>query len=721
MTRGDESVERAGGVRAALARIAWRKVIVSVAALAFVASASGYGVYRKALADVGPLSLDEAKAQSVTVVDREDRLLRAFTTAEGRWRLPLDPKDVDPHYLKMLLAFEDRRFYEHPGVDGRALIRAVAQAVRHGRLVSGGSTLTMQVARLLDGKHERTAAGKLRQMIRARQLERALSKQEILRLYLRLAPFGGNLEGVRAASLAYFGKEPRRLSISEAALLVALPQSPESRRLDRRPKAAERARNRVLDVAVKTGAITRREAEKAKAERVPLARADFPMLAPHLAESEAARDPKRETHRLTLDRTLQSTLEALVKQQAALQGDKLSAAILVADHGTGEILAYVGSSHYLDANRQGAVDMASAVRSPGSTLKPFIYGLAFEAGFAHPETLIDDRPARFGNYAPKNFDEDYHGTVSMREALSQSLNIPAVRALARVGPGKLVGRLRRAGVMARFPDASEPSLAIALGGTGLTLIDVAQLYAALARGGDAVTLNWRVGARPQMAAQRRVASLVNARRMMSPVAAWYVTDILKDAPPPLNAKGGRFAYKTGTSYGYRDAWAIGYDGRHVVAAWIGRPDGASVPGLMGRNAAAPILFDAFERISPKRLALPAAPEGAFAVAAADLPPPLKRWREPGEDAAAGPYLAPPVLISFPPDGSELDNADVGDEPLILKADGGALPLTWMIDGAPISSDPHAREATWRPTGPGFAKLTVIDANGRADRASIRFK
>jgi len=208
---------------------------------------------------------------------------------------------------------------------------------------------------------------------------------------------------------------------------------------------------------------------------------------------------------------------------------------------------------------------------------------------------------------------------------------------------------------------------------------------------------------------------------MSPLAAWYVSDILKDAPPPPDAKGGRFAYKTGTSYGYRDAWAIGYDGAHVIAVWVGRPDGTSVPGLMGRTAAAPILFDAFARLSPKRVPLPSPPPGALQVAGADLPPPLKRWREPGEEAASGPYLSQPLVISFPPDRSEIETMDVDDAGLILKAEGGALPLTWLIDGAPIGSDPHAREVTWQPGGPGFAKLTVIDAQGRVDRASIRVK
>lgn len=698
-----------------------RRAVVAALSVCVVASAIGYGIARHTFAEIGPLSLTDAQALSVTVVDREDRLLRPFTTADGRWRLPIEPKDVDPHYLAILMAFEDRRFYAHHGIDGHAIVRAALQAVWHGRLVSGGSTLTMQVARLLDGKHERTASGKLRQMARAVQLERALTKTEILRLYLRLAPFGGNLEGVRAAALAYFGKEPRRLSIAEAALLVALPQAPETRRLDRNPKAAERARNRVLDTAVAAGAITEAEAERAKTERVPLARIAFPMLAPHLTESEVARDPKALVHRLTLDRNLQASLEDLAARQTQIQGEKLSAAIVVADHQTGEILAQVGSSDYLDASRQGAVDMTTAVRSPGSTLKPFIYGLSFESGLAHPETLIDDRPVRFGDYAPKNFDEGYHGQVSIREALSQSLNIPAVRALARVGPGKLAGRFRRAGVIARFPDKSEPTLAMALGGTGLTLLDVTQLYAALARGGDSVTLFSRASARAQIAAQTRVKSYVNARRLMSPVAAWYVSDILKDAPPPLNAKGGRFAYKTGTSYGYRDAWAIGYDGRHVIAVWVGRPDGTSVPGMMGRTAAAPILFDAFARLSERRMPLPAAPPGALVVAAADLPPPLKRWREPGDDAAAGLFLVTPVLISFPPDRSELDTGDFAGDAMVLKADGGALPLTWLVNGTPLASDPHARDVAWQPSGTGFAKLTVIDANGHVDRASVRLK
>ncbi len=698
-----------------------RRVLFVVASLAVLVPAAGYGLYRKALAEIGPLSLTEAEKLSVVVVDRDERLLRPFTTTDGRWRLPLDPGDTDKRYLQMLFAFEDRRFYQHHGVDPRAVMRATLQMLRHGRLVSGASTLTMQVARLLDGKHERTGGGKLRQMARARQLEAALSKTEILRLYLRLAPFGGNVEGVRAASLTYFGREPRRLSVGEAALLVALPQSPEARRPDRNPRAAERARNRVLARAVAAGVISKAEAEKAKEERVPVARLEFPKLAPHLADAEIAANPGASVLKLTLNRTLQASLEELAAKQAALNGEKLSAAIVVADHATGEILAHVGSAGYLASERQGANDMATAIRSPGSTLKPVIYGLAFEAGLAHPETLIDDHPVRFGNYAPKNFDEDYHGTISVREALSKSLNIPAVRMLARVGPGKLVGRMRRAGIEAQFPQKSEPTLAMALGGTGLTLRDLTQLYASLARGGDSIALTHRYGDRGKVLASTRVKPLANAHRLMSPVAAWYVSDILKDAPPPANASGGRFAYKTGTSYGYRDAWAIGYDGRHVVAVWVGRPDGESVPGMMGRTAAAPILFDAFQRLGEKRVALPAAPAGALQVAGGDLPPPLKRWHEAGDDAPTGPYLAQPLLISFPADRSEIETADFDGQAMVLKAEGGDMPLTWLVNGAPIASDPHSRDAEWTPPGSGFVKLTVIDANGRTDRAAIRVR
>jgi penicillin-binding protein 1C len=660
-----------------------------------------------------PLALTAADALSVTVLDRDDRLLRAYTTPDGRWRLPVEPKDVDQRYLAMLIAFEDRRFRSHHGVDPAGFGRAGWQLLRHRRIVSGGSTLTMQVARLLT-EHERSGAGKIRQSLRALELERRLSKTDILRLYLRLAPFGGNIEGVRAASLAYFGKEPRRLSLAEAALLVALPQSPKMRRPDRFPESARRARNRVLDRAVAAGVIPREDAARAKAERVPVGRREFPLLAAHLADSEVERDKARLVHRLTIEAGAQADLEALVREHAGALGQRLSAALMVVDHRTGDVVAHVGSPGYLDEARLGAVDMTQAVRSPGSTLKPLIYGLAFEAGLAHPETLIEDRPARFGMYVPKNFDHDWHGTVSVRMALAQSLNIPAVKVLDALGPGKLFGRLTQVGVVPVLPKGAEPTLAVALGGVGLKLADLAGLYAGLARGGEAVTLRYRRDAAAPNATRAQP-------RLLSPVAAWYVADILRNAPAPANAKPGQIAYKTGTSYGFRDAWAVGYDGRHTIAVWVGRPDGAATPGLAGRTAAAPLLFDAFARLSTRRTPLERAPAGVLRAAGSDLPPPLKRFREGGETNVPGTYREPPVQISFPPDRSELELDDSDGGSLVVKAEGGALPLTWLIDGVPIGSDPGRREAELPAGNRGFLKLSVIDAEGRADRVTIRLK
>jgi penicillin-binding protein 1C len=665
-----------------------------------------------------PLSLARAEELSVTVLDRNDRLLRAYAAPDGRWRLPAEVEEVDPRYLAMLIAYEDKRFRSHPGVDLRALLRAGWQLVRHQRVISGGSTLTMQVVRLLLGEHERSLWGKIRQALLALALERRLSKDEILTLYLRLAPFGGNLEGVRAASLAYFGKEPRRLSIGEAALLVAIPQSPQARRPDRSPEAAGRARNHVLARMLAAGVISREDAARAMAEPLQMARREFPMLAPHLADAEVGQRGSRTVHRLTLEHRAQANIEALVREYVATLDGRMSAAVVVVDHRTGEIVAYVGSPGLLDIERFGAIDMAAALRSPGSTLKPIVYGLAFELGLAHPSTLIEDAPARFGLYVPKNFDSEWHGTVTVRAALIHSLNIPAVKVLEAVGAGRLHARLLQAGVEPVLPRGAEPSLAIALGGVGLRLVDLAQLYAAIARGGEPVVLHHR-----RNVAAPRGPGPRGGQRLLSEVAAWYVQDILCRALPPANAKAGQVCYKTGTSYGFRDAWSVGFDGRHVVAVWVGRADGAAVAGLTGRTAAAPLLFDAFARLSLKRAPMPPAPAGVLRASTSELPPPLKRFREgaaPVEaDASSDRAAEPGPRIAFPPDRAEIEVDE--DDGVLVKADGGALPLTWLLEGEPLASDPARREAELPAGRRGFFHLSVIDARGRTDRVAVRLK
>lgn len=638
---------------------------------------------------------------SVEVLARDGTMLRVYTVADGRWRLAVDPAAVDPRFVEMLIAYEDRRFRDHAGVDPWAMVRALGQAVLNGRVVSGGSTLTMQVARLLEEGGTGRVAGKLRQVRVALALERRLTKNEILGLYLHLAPYGGNLEGVRAATLTYFGKEPGRLTPAEAALLVALPQSPETRRPDRALARAEAARARVLARMAEGGVLTADQVRAALTEQMPTHRRPFPALAPHLADRVLAENPGTARHLLTLDARLQVKIEALAGEAVVGQGDRLQVAIVVADHQSGEVLASVGSAAYRGDVRQGFVDMTRALRSPGSTLKPLVYALAFDEGLAHPETLIEDRPTVFGTYAPQNFDRQYRGTIRVREALQLSLNIPVVMLTEALGPVKLLVALRRAGVEAVVP-GGQPGLAVALGGVGVTLEDLVQLYAAIARGGVSLPL-------------RVTGDAGEGRRVVSAGAAWQVGDILSGLAPPAGAPVNRLAYKTGTSYGHRDAWAIGFDGRHVVGVWMGRADGTPVPGAFGGELAAPVLFQAFARLKPALEPLPPAPADTLLVSSAQLPLPLQRFRS-RTAAFEAAHDAP--VVAFPPEGAEVE---LLDNQLMVRVRGGVSPFTWMADGVPVAVALRGRETVLELPGTGFVTLSVIDATGRSARAAIRVR
>ncbi|MEJ2118217.1 MAG: penicillin-binding protein 1C, partial [Alphaproteobacteria bacterium] len=496
----------------------------------FVLMVGALATYRIAMVVLGPPPFASVAENSRLVVDRDGRLLRPFTTSAGIWRLPVKLADIDPRYIKMLLAYEDKRYYEHSGVDFRAMLRAVWQLISNGYGVSGGSTLTMQTARLLDKRPTRSYIAKIGQVFRAWQLESMMSKEKILELYMRIAPFGGNIEGARAASLAYFGKEPKRLTIAEAALLVSLPQSPERRRPDRGHDITRIARNQVLDRVAAAGVISQAEADYAKMQPVLTRRHSFPALAAHLSERLAAASDD-DVLRLTLKARLQQGIETIARRHAIEVGPKLSVAVMVVEHRTGEVLAHVGSAGYFDNDRNGPIDMTQAVRSPGSALKPFIYGLGFEAGLAHPETLIEDRPTHFGRYAPKNFDNSYRGTVTVRQALQHSLNIPAVKMLAAINPARLSSRIRHAGFKFEVPR----NLAVALGGVGLRLEDLTGLYVALARGGEPVALRYRLKPGEGPAHPDDVAPTSSEQPLLSPLASWYVGNILRGAPPPPHA------------------------------------------------------------------------------------------------------------------------------------------------------------------------------------------
>ena len=722
-------------------------------------SAGTAGLAVAGLADwVFPPDLSRAMDVTRTVEARDGTVLRAFLSGDDKWRFSVGPDGVDPLYLRMLIAWEDKRFPHHPGVDPLAVLRAMGQAVAAGRVVSGASTLSMQAARLLEPR-PRTLAAKLIEMGRALQLEHELGKEGVLSLYLTLASFGGNLEGARAASLAWFGKEPARLTPAEAALLVALPQSPERLRPDRHPGAARAARNRVLARAAERGVLDPAEAERAMAAEVPAGRRGLPFLAPHLTERLAARGSGTAVVRTTIDAGLQAALERQLALHPPAADPRASVAVVVVENATLEVVAHVGALDYFDEARDGMVDMTTAARSPGSTLKPLIYGLAFDRRLLHPDTWIEDRPRNFGGYRPVNFDGGFRGPVRARDALAWSLNVPAVTVLARLGPVQFDTALREAGIPLVHPtDLDRPSLPLALGGTGITLEHLVAAYAGIARGGRTAPLVARLGTGADSVSVSGPAQVLikhpgegsgvsshshtardsninagsssasdpdtdpdtglgagPAQPLMAPFAAWYVADILRGAPRARGFLQHRavppVAFKTGTSYGYRDAWAIGFTAEHTAGVWVGRPDGGPCTGCVGIETAAPILLSLFDLFPGDTSAAARRPEAVRAMG--DLPPPAYLARLDRRPNARGPELA------FPVDGTRLRLAWDGGapEPVPLRVDGGRVPFLWFVNGAPVSSDRRGN-ASWTPAGGGFAAVTVTDATGRSDAAEV---
>lgn len=520
---------------------------------------------------------------ATVVVARDGTPLRAFPGDDYVWRHPVLLNEVSPLYLDALVRYEDRMFRWHPGVNPVALIRAGFQWVRYGRIVSGGSTITMQVARIIHPTR-RTLAGKLVQMARALQLERHYSKNEILTIYINYAPMGGVLEGVEAASRAYLGKSSNRLTHAEAALLTVLPQLPSRLRPDRYAERAQLARDKVLrrmkgqwpDAAI-SDALT--EPVYAQTVRAP-------MLAPLLAERLKRSAAGRTRVHTTIDVAAQSTVEALLLDRARGLPPRVSIAAMVMDNKTLDVLAYAGSADFSDKNRFSDVDMARAARSPGSALKPFLYALAMDEGLIHSESLLADVPQSFSGYEPGNFQQSFHGPVSVSEALLNSLNVPAVEVLEQLGSARFVAMLRRGGLKLEFPKGAEPNLSVILGGASTTLEHLVGAYSALARKGLAGT--------PRLLSD----APLEERRMMSEGAAFIVRDILETGGPVGRITEGRgpyrgFAWKTGTSFGFRDAWAVGVSNRYTIGVWVGRPDGTPNPGFFGANVAAPLLSDIF--------------------------------------------------------------------------------------------------------------------------------
>ena len=670
----------------------WRRVLIGAGA-GLATAAAGVAV----LALTAPLG--KLQRSSPVVLDRHGAWLRALPVEDGRWRLRADLDRTDPIFIRRLIALEDSHFWLHPGVDPAALARAAASDLKAGRVRSGGSTLTMQLARRLEPR-PRTLPAKAVEAARAVGLEARLGKRGVLAAYLTLAPYGGSLEGVRAASLAYFGHEPSTLTDAEQALLIAIPQAPELRRPDRHPAAARRARTQVLHRLVLKGLISAKAAREAAAEPIPR-RAAFPERAwSAAAELARAASPSQPTVVSTIDAPLQARLEALAAQTGLGQGEQSSAAIVVVETATRAVRAIVSSA---GRDRPGGwVDATRALRSPGSSLKPFVYAFAFEQGLAAPETRLADAPVAYAGYEPENFDRTFHGEVTAAQALQNSLNVPAVAMLAKVGPEAFQARLESTGARLVRPKAAmnDPGLALALGGEGVTLRDLAMLYAALGDHGLARPLVW---SEAQIRSDR-----AEGRRLVSAEAADQVLSILRESPPPpgrappaLSAGAPKLAFKTGTSYGFRDAVAAGVGDGWTVLVWTGRPDGGVRPGMTGREAALPLLFQVFDVLEAN------APQ-AQTLQPQSAPPALTQL-----DGRGGPQLL------FPPDGAAVMVDGYGPKArgLALAARGDRL--RWYVDGQPLSETDG--QVVWRPDYPGFYRVAAVDERGRQAVARVRIR
>ena len=702
---------------------------------------------------VPPLPL-AALELSTEVLDQRGVPLRLYTTETGMWRLPVDSRQVDPRFIAELLAYEDKRFHHHPGVDPLALIRAIGQWIHHRRPISGASTITMQTIRLLHPR-PRTLRNKLIEMVQALQLEQALrhtpsplarsetkekstqnpketkdtnvfltdfrnfrdfrnsreqpphetptprTRQEVKRLildlYLTLAPYGGNLQGLEAATRFYLGKSPNHLTPSERALLIALPQSPTQRRPDRHPEQAHTARSHVLQRLQQAGLLQAEERALAEQQPLPKQRRPAPLHAPHLADRLRRAHPNQQHLHTTLDGQLQRALERLAAAQQHHLEEGVTLAALVMRQQDGAILAYLGSGDFLKTSQ---LDLVTAVRSPGSALKPFIYGLGFEQGILHPETRLHDRPRWIGEYGPRNFDAGYRGVVTVREALQHSLNTPAVQVLAAVGPLHLQHRLAQQGVTLHLPQQASAGLPIALGGVGITLEQLTLLYAAQANAGITPQPRYLLAS-----------ETLSRGRLLTPQASWYLDEILSGSEPPAgHLRRDPLRFKTGTSYGYRDAWAVGYTGDYTIGVWVGRPDGGYTTTLTGISAAAPLLFRIADLLpnTPHRRARP---EGVVRLTHSQLPPMLQWFGSPPNRTSGG-----PPQIRFPVDGAQLllDR----ESNVTLMVEGGVPPYHWLVDGRPVATRQLRRESLWFPDGPGAAQISVIDAAGNTNRVAV---
>ena len=548
---------------------------------------------------------------STLITARDGSILHAFLSRDDKWRMYAELPEITPTLRDAILFKEDKYFRYHPGFNPIAMLRAAARNLLTGRRTSGASTITMQTARLLEPR-ERTYGNKLIELFRAIQLEVHISKDEILQLYLNLIPYGGNIEGLKSASLLYFGKPPALLSLAELTTLTIIPNRPSSLRLGVNNTRVVQERNRWLNRF--RAARLFDEAAIADALNEPLTahRREAPQQAPHLSRRLRAENPNMPIIRSSLNPTAQGIAERLVYQYAnRIRAYNVhNAAVLVVDNRSGEVMAYVGSADFANSVDGGQVDGVRAVRSPGSALKPLLYGLAFDAGVITPKTKLADVPTNFGGYEPDNYDRRFNGPVTAEFALANSLNIPAVALLKEIGTPTLISTLQKAGFSAIKKQAKDLGLSMILGGCGVTLEEMTRLYVGIANGGKLGELRLALPApegraapippKGVLAGASKTPPLGAGGAILSPEAAYLVTHTLTQITRPDLPNNfdnsyhlPRIAWKTGTSYGRRDAWSIGYNQRYTIGVWVGNFSGVGVAELSGANTATPLLFQLF--------------------------------------------------------------------------------------------------------------------------------
>jgi penicillin-binding protein 1C len=531
---------------------------------------------------------------STIVTDERDAVINAYLTPDDKWRMKTELEEISPLLRKTIIAKEDQYFYYHPGVNVLAIGRALLNNVVRMKRTSGASTITMQVARMLEPRR-RTLPVKFIEMFRALQLELKYSKNEILQLYLNLVPYGGNIEGVKAASLLYFRKNPDHLSLAEITALSIIPNRPSSLVMGRNNDVIVQERNRWLRKFSQDKVFTQKEIEDALSEPLTASRGVVPHYLPHLSYKL-----KRETNshliRTNIRLNTQLKVEKLVEDyvRSLRLSNIRNAAVVIIDNQTHKVITYVGSGSFTDTTDGGQVNGAAATRQPGSTLKPLLYGMCIDEGLMTPKTVINDVPVNYNGYAPENYDQKFNGSISMEYALEHSLNIPAVKSLRMLGKDELVNQLVSLDFKQVSKDRNKLGLSLVLGGCGTTLEELTGLFSAFANEG--------IYEQPEYV--RKVAHQRPRRvQVLSATASYMISDILSQVNRPdfpLNWQATermpKIAWKTGTSYGRRDAWSIGYNQHFTVGTWVGNFSGQGVPELSGANTATPLLFKIFNTI-----------------------------------------------------------------------------------------------------------------------------